>query len=129
MPLKHTLGKPDTSGPLVKCAVELSEYDILYLPRTTTKAQAMADFISELEGISMEDTPKEQKGLLHVDGSSTIQGSGAGIVITSPQGENLEFTIKFGFKASNNEVEYKALVIGMKMTHEAGARHLLAYSN
>ncbi|KAL0405543.1 UNVERIFIED_CONTAM: Ribonuclease HI [Sesamum latifolium] len=61
--------------------------------------------------------------------SSTIQGSGAGIVITSPQGEDLEFAIKFGFKASNNEAEYEALVAGMKMTHEAGARHLLAYSD
>ncbi|KAL0433819.1 UNVERIFIED_CONTAM: hypothetical protein Slati_2716200 [Sesamum latifolium] len=59
----------------------------------------MADFISELAGISVKDTSKDQKWLLHVDRSSTIEGSGAGIVITSPQGEDLEFSIKFGFKA------------------------------
>ncbi|KAL0391487.1 UNVERIFIED_CONTAM: hypothetical protein Slati_4533800 [Sesamum latifolium] len=64
-----------------------------------------------------------------IHGSSTIQGSGAGIVITSPQGEELEFAVKFGFKASNNEVEYKALMTGMKMDHEVGARHLIAYSD
>ncbi|KAL0462882.1 UNVERIFIED_CONTAM: hypothetical protein Slati_0175800 [Sesamum latifolium] len=74
-------------------------------------------------------SPKAEKWLLHVDRSSTIQGSGAGIVITSPQGEDLEFAVKFDFKASNNEAEYEALVIGMKMAHEAGARHLLAYSD
>ncbi|KAL0282513.1 UNVERIFIED_CONTAM: Retrovirus-related Pol polyprotein from transposon [Sesamum radiatum] len=45
------------------------------------------------------------------DGSSTTQGSGAGIVITTPEGEDLEFAITFGFKASNNEAEYEALVI------------------
>ncbi|KAL0448830.1 UNVERIFIED_CONTAM: hypothetical protein Slati_1439400 [Sesamum latifolium] len=80
-------------------------------------------------GTSMEDTSKIEKSLLHVDGSSTIQSSGAGIVITSSQGGGLEFSVKFGFKASNNEPEYEALVIGMKMTHEVGARHLVAYSD
>ncbi|KAL0452984.1 UNVERIFIED_CONTAM: hypothetical protein Slati_1276500 [Sesamum latifolium] len=128
-PLKQILGKSDTSGRLVKWTVKLSEYDISYVPRTTIKAQALADFISEMAGMSMEDTPSDQVWLLHVDGSSTTQGSGAGVVITSPQGEDLEFTVKFGFKASNNEAEYEALVIGMRMTHEADARHLLAYSD
>ncbi|KAL0453658.1 UNVERIFIED_CONTAM: Polyprotein P3 [Sesamum latifolium] len=128
-PLKQTLGKPDTSGRLVKWAVELSEYDISYMPRTTIKAQALADFISEMAEMSVKDTSQDQVWLLHVDGSSTTQGSGAGIVVTTPQGEDLEFAIKFGFKASNNEAEYEALVIGMRMAHEAGARHLLTYSD
>ncbi|KAL0444628.1 UNVERIFIED_CONTAM: hypothetical protein Slati_2185500 [Sesamum latifolium] len=118
-PLKQTLGKSDTSGRLVKWAMELSEYDISYMPRMTIKAQALADFISEIAGMSIKDTSQDQKWLLHVDGSSTTQGSGASVVITTPQGEHLEFTIKFDFKASNNEAEYEALVIGMRMAHEA----------
>ncbi|KAL0411010.1 UNVERIFIED_CONTAM: hypothetical protein Slati_3690700 [Sesamum latifolium] len=119
-PLKQTLGKPDTSERLVKWAVELSEYDISYMPRTTIKAQALADFISEMAGMSIKDASQDQKWLLHVDGSSTTQGSGAGIVITTPQGEDLEFAIKFGVKASNNEAEYEALIISMRMAHEQG---------
>ncbi|KAL0449440.1 UNVERIFIED_CONTAM: hypothetical protein Slati_1500400 [Sesamum latifolium] len=70
-PLKQTLGKPDTSGRLVKCAVELSEYDISYLPRTIIKAQALADFISKITEMTIEEASQDQKGLLHVDGSST----------------------------------------------------------
>ncbi|KAL0386713.1 UNVERIFIED_CONTAM: hypothetical protein Slati_4551500 [Sesamum latifolium] len=35
--LKQVLGKPEASGRLVKWAIELSEYDISYLPRTTIK--------------------------------------------------------------------------------------------
>ncbi|KAL0395112.1 UNVERIFIED_CONTAM: Retrovirus-related Pol polyprotein from transposon opus [Sesamum latifolium] len=128
-PLKQTLGKPDTSGRLVKWAMELSEYDISYLPRTTIKAQALVDFISEMTEMTIEEASQDQKWLLQVDGSSTAQGSGAGIVITTPQGEDLEFAIKLGFKASNNEAEYEALVIGMRMAHETGAKHLLTYSD
>ncbi|KAL0458439.1 UNVERIFIED_CONTAM: hypothetical protein Slati_0471100 [Sesamum latifolium] len=82
-----------------------------------------------MAGMSVEDTSQDQVWLLHVDGSSTTQGSGVGIVITSPQSEDLEFAIKFNFKASNNEAEYEVLVIGMRMAHEARATHLLAYSD
>ncbi|KAL0298797.1 UNVERIFIED_CONTAM: hypothetical protein Sradi_6539500 [Sesamum radiatum] len=37
-PPKKVLGKPEASGRLVKWAIELSEYDISYLPRMTIKA-------------------------------------------------------------------------------------------
>ncbi|KAL0456624.1 UNVERIFIED_CONTAM: hypothetical protein Slati_1001600 [Sesamum latifolium] len=103
-PLKQTLGKPDTSGRLVKWAVELSEYNISYVSRTIIKPQALADFVSEMAEMSVKDASQDQ-------------------------GEDLELAIKFGFKASNNEAEYEALVIGMRMAHEAGTRHLLAYSD
>ncbi|CAA0810386.1 Unknown protein, partial [Striga hermonthica] len=47
MPLGETLGRPSVSGRLVKWAVELSEYAIVYEPRRAIKAQALADFIQE----------------------------------------------------------------------------------
>ncbi|KAL0402054.1 UNVERIFIED_CONTAM: Ribonuclease HI [Sesamum latifolium] len=128
-PINQVLGKPKTSGRLIKWAIELSEYDISYLPRTTIKAQALADFVSEITGTTREEVYEEKPWLLHVDGSSTSQGSGAGIVLTTPQGDDMEFAIKFEFKASNNKAEYEALVLGMRMAQDAGASHLLAYSN
>ncbi|KAK4395813.1 hypothetical protein Sango_1735600 [Sesamum angolense] len=87
--------------------MELIVYDISYLPQTITKAQALADFISNTARISLWDTPKAEKWLLHMDGSSTMQNSGAGIVVPYPHGEDLEFVAKFGFKASNNEADTK----------------------
>ncbi|KAL0361442.1 UNVERIFIED_CONTAM: hypothetical protein Sradi_3828700 [Sesamum radiatum] len=85
--------------PIEKMALAL----VVTARRTTIKAQALADFVSEMAEMTMKDASQDQKWLLHVDVSSTAQGSGAGIVITTPQGEDLEFAIKFGFKASNNE--------------------------
>ncbi|KAL0310285.1 UNVERIFIED_CONTAM: hypothetical protein Scaly_2943000 [Sesamum calycinum] len=89
----------EKSLPFFKAA-ELTEYDISYLPCTTIKAQALVDFVSKMAGASIEEGPKD-----------------------------LEFVVEFGFRASNNEVEYKALVISMRMTHDVGARHLVAYSD
>ncbi|XP_077252427.1 uncharacterized protein LOC143891796 [Tasmannia lanceolata] len=45
--LRQVLHRPDTLGRLVKWAVELSEFDIQYLPRPAIKAQALADFVAE----------------------------------------------------------------------------------
>ncbi|KAL0433896.1 UNVERIFIED_CONTAM: hypothetical protein Slati_0788200 [Sesamum latifolium] len=100
-PLKQVLGKPEISGRLIKWAIKLTEYDISYLPRTTIKAQALADFVSEMTGTTQEQVSEERPWLLHVDGSSTAQGSGAGIVLTIPQGDDMKFAVKFEFKASN----------------------------
>ncbi|KAL0303219.1 UNVERIFIED_CONTAM: hypothetical protein Sradi_6190000 [Sesamum radiatum] len=50
---------------------------------TTIKAQVLADFISEVARNIRRRHLSDQVWLLHVDGSSTTQGSGAGIVITS----------------------------------------------
>ncbi|KAL0302664.1 UNVERIFIED_CONTAM: hypothetical protein Sangu_3086500 [Sesamum angustifolium] len=93
----------------------------------TIKAQALADFVFEMMRTNSGRGFQERPWLLHVDGSSTTQGSGAGVVITSPQEEDMEFAIKFDFKASNNETEYEALVLGMRMALDAGALHLIAY--
>ncbi|KAL0291255.1 UNVERIFIED_CONTAM: hypothetical protein Scaly_2896300 [Sesamum calycinum] len=90
MPLKQTLEKLDIFGRLVKWPVELTEYDISYQLRTTIKSQSLVDFVSEMAGTLTEDASKVEKWLLHVDGSSTTQGSGASIVITSLCGKDLE---------------------------------------
>ena len=41
------MSKPDVVGHMVQWAVEVSQFDIEYRPRTVIKAQALADFIAE----------------------------------------------------------------------------------
>ena len=46
-PMKQILHKPETSGRLIKWAIELSEFDIRYKPNTAVKGQVLVDFIME----------------------------------------------------------------------------------
>ena len=64
-----------------------------------------------------------------VDGASSTMGAGAGIVIITPEGIWLEHSFRLGFRASNNEAEYEALLVGLKMVLGIGARDVEAYSN
>ena len=46
-PLRQVLQKPEASKILLKWAIELSQFDISYRPRTTIKGQAFVDFIAK----------------------------------------------------------------------------------
>ena len=41
------LSRPQTSGRLVKWALELEEFEVVYRPRIAIKDQALADFLVE----------------------------------------------------------------------------------
>ncbi|KAK3037796.1 hypothetical protein RJ639_030715 [Escallonia herrerae] len=89
-PLRKVLMSPEASGRLVNWSVELGEFDLQYKPRTTVKAQALADFI--VECTLPEDPPQlvisevTDPWNLYVDGSSAVGNSGAGIILISPEG-------------------------------------------
>ena len=54
-------------------------------------------------------------------------GVGVGIVIITPKGIRLEHSFRLGFKASNNEVEYEALIAGLKTTFDLGTQNVEVY--
>ena len=54
---------------------------------------------------------------LSVDGATNAQGSGAGLILTSPNGIDIEYALRFGFRASNNEAEYEAVIAGLNLAH------------
>lgn len=66
---------------------------------------------------------------LFVVGSLGEIGSGAGIILESPKGYKLNCIVKFGFKASNNAAEYKALLAGLRLAKEMRVRRLLVSSD
>ena len=54
---------------------------------------------------------------LSVDGAINAQGSGAGLIMTSLEGIDIEYALRFGFQASNNEAEYEAVIAGLNLAH------------
>ncbi|XP_013594570.1 PREDICTED: uncharacterized protein LOC106302652 [Brassica oleracea var. oleracea] len=126
-PLRTILHSPSQSGRLAKWAIELSEYDVEYRPRTFTKSQVLADVLVELPTGDMTNTEPDSTWILHVDGSSSKQGSGIGIRLTSPTGEGLEQSFRLEFHASNNKAEYEALLVGLRLAHGLKIRNIHAY--
>ena len=120
-PMKQVLHKPETSGRLMKCTIEMSEFDIRYKPKTAIKWQILADLFMEFTSTELAEatqmTPDLPIWRLFVDGAANAQGSGAGLILTSLEGIDIEYALRFGFRASNNEAEYEAVIAGLNLAH------------
>jgi ribonuclease HI len=61
---------------------------------------------------------------MYFDGSLMKTGEGAGLLFISPLGKHLRYVLRLHFPASNNVVEYEALVNGLRIAIELGVRRL-----
>ena len=50
---------------------------------------------------------------MRIDGSSNVNESGVGVILESPTGQKINYALKLEFSASNNKVEYEALLAGL----------------
>ena len=55
--------------------------------------------------------------------------SGARVVLIFPDGSRLRYTIRLHFLASNNAVEYEALINGLRIAIELEAARLYVHGN
>ena len=105
----------------MKWAIELSEFDIRYKLKTAIKEQLLADFVMEFTSAEPSKNTQALTDLpiwkLSVDGNSNAQGSGAGLILTSPKGIDIEYALRFGFQAPNKEAEYEAVIAGLSLAH------------
>nr|GFB72921.1 reverse transcriptase domain-containing protein [Tanacetum cinerariifolium] len=101
-----------------------------YRPRTSVKGQILANFIVECPEDDTPDTSMEGREelpdpcILFTDGSSCIDLSRAGLIITNPEGMEFTYAIRFRFNATNNEAEYEALIAGLWIAGQMGVQNL-----
>jgi len=101
------------------------------------KGQVIVDFLVEIpKGISLNvedvlqrstEESKEGTWSLHTDGSANRNGSGVGLILVSPEEVELTYALCMEFATTNNELEYKALIAGLRQTKELGAKKVQAH--
>ena len=126
--IKKVMNKPKAARRMVQWAIELSQFDIEYHPWTAIKAQALADFIAEFIAPEHEEN-QEELWTIHTNGSSTQNRGGAGVVITSPEKDVLKYGVQLKFPITNNEVEYEAILTGLRIARAFGAKNIVLRSN
>ena len=70
MPLRKAMSSPEVAGRMALWAVELSEFDIQYHPRTAVKGQVVVDFIAEFTLGNGQGAEKKKQWNIYTDGSS-----------------------------------------------------------
>src|SRR3954469_3673021 len=61
---------------------------------------------------------------MHFDGSKMLAGLGAGVVLTSPTGDTVQYVLQIMYTDSNNAAEYEALLHGLRMAVSMGIQRL-----
>ena len=129
-PLGDIIHNYDATRRISKWALELMGHNIRYVPHTTIKSQALADFIAEWMEVQLP-TPNiaHKYWTMYFDGSVMAPGSGAGVVLISLDGSRLRYAIRLHFSASNNATEYEALINGLYIAIELGSTWLYVHGD
>jgi ribonuclease HI len=85
----------------------------------------LADFLAEWTDTQLSLVQLQAElWTMYFDGSLMKIGAGVGLLFISPLRVHMRYIIRFYFPASNNVVEYEALVMGLCIAIELGVRHL-----
>ena len=140
-PIKSVLRSVNYTGRIAKWNTVLGAFDIKYMPRTSVKGQVLAEFAEPPIGIVAEEQNMDGKSVgtisvqepshwkVYVDGAANQKGSDVGLVLISPEKIIIEKSLRLGFSAINNEVEYEALLQGMTMVQKMGGKAVEVFSD
>ena len=87
----------------------------------------MADFVTEFTLVDQD--LESDYWTVHKDGSSALGMGGEGVILLSPEKDILKYRVQLQFPAMNNEAEYEAILIGLRIAKALGVRNLKLNSN
>ncbi|XP_070020694.1 uncharacterized protein [Nicotiana sylvestris] len=135
--------KPMPIGRLAKWQILLTEFDIVYVTRTGIKAQALANHLAENpvdeeyeplrtyfpdeEVIHIDELEKDEKPdwKLFFDGAANMKCIGIKAVLISEKRHHYPVTAQLHFYCTNNMVEYKAYILGLRLAMDMRVQELL----
>ena len=127
-PLQSLLRRSDFTGRIAKWGTRLGAFNIRYKLRNSIKGQVLANFMAEftlmLGALLAICQVTIKKWSVYMDGASNTRGSRIKVVLISPEGLRLEKSLRLGFRASNNEAEYEALIAGLRAVQKLGAKEV-----
>nr|GEY22344.1 reverse transcriptase domain-containing protein [Tanacetum cinerariifolium] len=119
--------KPKKSGRVAKWVIELGEHDIMFQARGDNTKETPKYFLIEAPpednikevgrktDTKLEETKPSCEWKLYTDGASSSEGSGAGLMLTDPEGKEYTYALCFKFETTNNEAECEALLAGLRI--------------
>ncbi|XP_070026327.1 uncharacterized protein [Nicotiana sylvestris] len=132
-----------STGRLAKWQILLTEFDIIYVTRTTMKAQALADHLpensvdeeyeplrtyfpdEEVMHIDEAEQVEKPSWKLFFDGAANMKGVGIGAVLISETGHHYPVTTQLHFYCTNNMAQYEACILGLRLGVDMGVPEVL----
>ena len=124
---KKAMNKSEAARWLIQWAIELSEFDIKYQPKSAIKAHALANFIAEFTPNhgDLDEGNENKTWVIYVDGSSTLYTGWIGVILKSPEGDKLKYVAHLQYQTTNNEVKYEALLKRLELDKSLGAESVV----
>ncbi|GJT75265.1 reverse transcriptase domain-containing protein [Tanacetum coccineum] len=136
-PIKQILAKPEKSDRIAKWAIKLGGHEIKYRGKNLIKGKILVDFLAETslpenreaknEEVKRKEPEPENAWKLFTDGASSSDGSGAGLMVVSPEGKKYTYALRFAFETTNNEAEYEVLLAVLRIAKEMEIRELIIF--
>jgi hypothetical protein len=103
-------------GWIAQWAMKVGQCDVEFIPRWTIKSQALIDFNAGWMNLGLRCiNDLLDHWIMYFDGSYTLKGVGAGVVLIPSEGDMLKYVFQIEFPTTKNMAECDGLVTGFRL--------------